>query len=321
MQSEKQELYVQALQGDKILGHAVTTMLIQQNNNENLGARLDTGSLTKVISSTVSNNFLAQQADQILLPSWNALSLENLSEWEIGTLVEVAISAVYRIDPAAVENLATFLLDIHTRTAESNTKSRLLELGGTVSAERTGGTDHNPIFTATATLDAKITTAEGPNKKRAEMLAAAQLLLNDEYYESFAVTPWELPEKEQRFSYQTWKPFAIPQTEVELKGKETVEEWWIRGAFAQPKKSIHRAMIAPGIFPDVIEAVNCWVWRFNEQGEAAAFAMIVGPNGQCHTVPGVRAVSANQARKIVGLEANRIIAKLVGLDISDDAVE
>ena len=283
---------------------------MKRPNTENL----DTGSITKVISSTVSNNFLAQQVDQILLPSWETSYLDNLSEWEIGTLVEFTISAVHKIDPTAVDDLAMFLLDIHTGTAETNTKSRLLELGGKLSSKRTGGMDHSPIFTAKAYLDSETATARGPNKKRAEMQAAAQLLdlLGIEYDDS--ITPWRLPDEEVRPSYQTWEPYTTSVTEVNLKGKETVEEWWTRGAFRR-QKSIHRALLAPRVFPDVIEAVDCWAWRFEEENGAAAFAAIVSANGECHTVPAVKAVSANQVRGIVGVEVNQIIAKLVGLKI------
>ena len=306
----KQELYVQALQGDKILGCAVTMTLVNQGGT----TPLDTGSLTQVISSTVSNSFLAQQADQILSLGWkSALDLDNLSEWEIGTLVEAAVYAVHKVDPSAVDHLATFLLDSHAQTTERNTKSRLLELGGTVVAERTGGSDHNPVFTATATLESETATAEGPSKKRAEMLAAAQLLDLSDIESS---TVWRFPDNDASFTYRKWEPTFFGTNEVNLRGNETVEEWWMRGAFLR-KDALYRAMMAPKIFPGAIEAFDAWVWRY-EHEVAAAFAMIVATNGSYHTIPAKTATSANKARQLVGLEANRIIAELAGLKIPDD---
>ena len=99
--SRQEDIYVKALLGDKISGLAVTTKLIEMAN-----APLDTGSLTKVIAATVSNNFLAKHAHKVLLPSWKKLNLESLSEWEVGSLVEMAVCAVHKLDPGAVDMLA-----------------------------------------------------------------------------------------------------------------------------------------------------------------------------------------------------------------------
>ena len=304
--SRQEDIYVKALLGDKILGLAVTTKLIEKAN-----APLDTGSLTKVIAATVSNNFLAKHAHKVLLPSWKKLNLESLSEWEVGSLVEMAVCAVHKLDPGAVDMLAMYLLEAHSRatTMEMDTKSRLLQLGGTVRSERTGGKDHNPRFTATARLGGEMSTALGPSKKRSEMIAAAQVLVavGDQ---GGSVILWN-PLDANRFTFNKWEQFELVDTKISLKDGETPVEWWIRGA-DKPKTSFERAMMAPFVFPNEIGAVDSWVWR---QGEthAAVFIVIVSKTGKCHTIPATTATTATKARKLVGIEANRAIANMVGV--------
>lgn len=320
---DKQEIYVQALQGDKILGCAVTTTLIQKAHRR----PVDTGGLTQVISGAVSNSFLAQHADSILLPCWKRLDLDTLSEWEIATLVEAAVWAVHQVDPSAVHSLATFLLDAHANSAEDSlsgkAKSRLLELGGSVTAKRTAGGDHNPVFTATATWKAHTAKSQGPSKKRAETLAAARLLAAA-HVDVQEETVWEIwsPMEETSFTYNKWEPLVLAHTQIKLKNGETPTEWWIRGA-QLPRDALRRAVMAPKIFPDMIAAVDSWVRRRRRRqvdsdesdDEAAVFAVIVTTNGQHYSIPVATGASANQARRIVGLAATRIIAQLVDLTL------
>ena len=325
--SAKQEFYVQALQGDKILGHLVTQTLVQSNQ-----VPLDTGNITVLLSQIVSNRFLAYHATTILGSAWPNLDfLQGLSSWKVGTCVESAVFCVYQRDPIAVQDLVSFLIQAHAAeraVSERNTKSRLLELGGTISpAIRTGGSDHAPIFTATAELEKVKTTAQGSNKKRAEMMAAAQLLyqiLGEEDAEEAALSktlfyPGNDDDSESGFDYGTWELCGSMDDTIALQGNESPVEWWIRGATV-PRDAFARAMRAPVIFPESLQAVDSWVRRMSTDDEATVFAMIVTHTaGECLYVPAKTAPTANRARKLLGVEANRMIAQLVNITLSPES--
>jgi len=187
---------VQALLGDKILGSAAATALVellkekqkQQQHDTDVDSTaattsLDTGSLTKRISHAVSNAFLAQHVDQIL-PNFTAI-IDRSSEWELGTAVEAAVCAVHNNSnnndgTAAVADLARFLVERAAATTTldgTNAKGALLERGGHFpTSRRVGGGDHNPVFEAVACLQHEAASATGSTKKRAEMLAAERVL-------------------------------------------------------------------------------------------------------------------------------------------------
>ena len=337
----KQEIYVQALQGDKILGHLVTTALIQNNQVAH-----DTGSLTMAISRTVSNQVLAHHAPQILTSRWN---LQGLSTREMGTCVEAAVAAVYNLEQSCnqhqqgpVHDLVDFLVQARaaeTAESERNPKSRLLELGGTIEpARRTAGTDHNPVFTTVAQLEQAQAVAQGSTKKQAEMLAAAQLLYqisddDTDNYDAESLSTRSLwyssnnnnaDDNEIEFKYNQWKPFQLPEHSITLKGTESPVEWWMRGATI-PKDAMARAIRAPLIFPQVLAAVDAWIWRSrstlpeheNSNSTCCAFGMIV-THKKCVHVPVQSAPTANQAKRLVGLQANRQIAQLVGISLNDE---
>jgi len=326
----KQEKYVQALLGDKILGSAAATALLEQGS-----VPVDTGSLTKRISGAVSNRFLAQHADKILPENiLKTMNSSSLSEWEVGTAVEAAVFAVNQVDPDAVLELANYLIHESAFMTDPNCKGRLLELGGTIQSRRIRGGDHNPVFRATATLDQQTATAEESSKKKAETRAAAKLLDQLGGKHSSALQPQgekntqeDVVLNELPVTYDQWEPFENVDA-VELQNGESAIEWWKRGA-AIPKDAFQRAMMAPVVFPDALQAVDSWVRRQPEQ-DTAVFMVIVGrgrskdvgddedEDDKCadyHTIPVHTAKSATKARIAVGLKANQIIAKLANVKL------
>jgi len=339
---EKQEKYVQALLGDKILGSAAATALLKQvssssgtnGDTSTTNTTTNTGHLTKRISAAVSNAFLAQHAPHIFPAQHYSLitsnnTNNNLSDWEIGTAVEAAVCAVHAVNPDAVAQLAEYLVTQQgTQRSDPNTKGRLLELGGTVTSQRTGGGDHNPVFEAVAQLDDATATAKGPNKRRAEMLAAARVLQ--------AATGEPLLEEEQLLvpsdsaiprTHDQWEVFENIQGIDDMLTDESVVDWWKRGATA-PAHAFHRAMMAPAVFPKHITAVDSWVRRTttNNNEVAAVFLVIVEQRDNnddqllyYHTIPVQTAESATRARQVVGRHANRAIADIVGLELVEDS--
>mmetsp|Transcript_21651 Transcript_21651/g.51143 ORF Transcript_21651/g.51143 Transcript_21651/m.51143 type:complete len:442 (+) Transcript_21651:334-1659(+) len=317
---QKGRLKVQAFVGDTLLNCAVVTRLeataVDTNN-------YDSGSLTKMKSDIVSNQFLAKHAAQILPPTWSIPDVDQKSDWDIGTVVEAAVSLVHQKDPRAVDELADFLLRQYEHDTDvKNFKGSLLELGGSVSSRRIGGLDNNPIFTATATLDDKTSTAKGSSKKRAEMTAAAQVMSdagNDTTTlegRPTTTVSWQPDE----LAYHEWKPIIIPTDDLslELEQDETPLDWWLSKA-TTPKKSFFRAYMSPAVFPETIQSFNAWMWRHESPvaTEAAVLGVVVTTTGTFHTIPAKMDCSGKKAQKLIGLEANRIIAELVGVKLPE----
>ena len=76
-------------------------------------------------------------------------------------------SAEWLVDKASVAAEAT---------SGPNATGRVLELGGSVSAERTGGPDHSPTFTAIAELGGTRLSVTGRSKTEAKQKASVKLL-------------------------------------------------------------------------------------------------------------------------------------------------
>lgn len=357
--NHRQQVYVQALLGDKILGWAVTAALVEQQRQQTkLGQAAaaanvvaDTGELTQQLSAVVSNQTLAQHASVLL----NIDNTSDASEWELATRVEAAVSAVHDINPAAVHELAAYLVAavIHTRATTNvavwhNSKGILLEAGGALKCRRTGGSDHQPIFTATARLGMETATAQGPNKKRAEMIAASRLVMvvqqededgddiemeeDDEEMDKTMISVeyhhnHNSNDELRNDTLDEWVPFA-PQSSptaaqmmmIRLQEGETLVEWWKRGAQV-PRKAFHRALMAPLVFDTEIVAVDSWTKRQYNNSDATAVLMVIQQQEQpgdknntassFHTLPIQTAASATKARAAAGLALNRLIADLV----------
>ena len=253
--------------------------------------------------------------------------------------MEAAVFAVQQVDPDAVLELANYLIHESAFMTDPNCKGRLLELGGTIQSRRIRGGDHNPVFTATATLHQQTATAEESSKKKAETRAAAKLLDQLGGKHSSALQPQEEKNSQEDVvlnelpvTYDQWEPFENVDA-VELQNGESAIEWWKRGA-AAPKDAFQRAMMAPVVFPDAVQAVDSWVRRQPEQ-DTAVFMVIVGcgrsndmgdddadeddKREYYHTIPVHTATSATKARKAVGLKANQIIAKLANVKLPPEA--
>ena len=172
-----------AWHGDKILGAAVAAELRTQGVTGH-------ANLTKRFAFAVSNDNMAAHLDELLTPSLLALvppaSERAAQVHDCGTMVEACIDQVHAAgDMAAVTEVAVFLL-AHplrldstgvARPMKTNTKGRLLELGGAFSGfQMSGRADHAPLYHAEASLRDLRASAQGLSRKRAEQEAAAALL-------------------------------------------------------------------------------------------------------------------------------------------------
>lgn len=131
-------------------------------------------SATILTNIALSNSFMKDNIDKILPELYD--SMKHLSDHSIGTVVEAAVGELFEVNEPAVEDLTRFLIQKAEDTPNQNTKGLLLNLGGKVYTDRIGGADHSPEFQAIAEFDGITTTGEGKSKKKAEQIAAEQLL-------------------------------------------------------------------------------------------------------------------------------------------------
>ena len=175
--------------GDKLLGAAVA--IAQQHSGAMPSS--DVGSLTKVHALAVSNASLHAHLEYILPAHAHAFQPASLGRAAhgAGTMVEAAVAVVHEeYGAAAVAELAEWLVGRAVarhlaseaeQTARPpaelpNAKGRVLELGGSVTAERTGGLDHAPTFTAVAELGGTRLSVTGRSKADAQQSASVRLL-------------------------------------------------------------------------------------------------------------------------------------------------
>jgi dsRNA-specific ribonuclease len=338
---DENERTVQAFLGDKLLGSAAASILVKNSDAGTAGSSAattnDTGELTKLISGAVSNSLMAANVHHIL-PQLGIHKEEGMdvqqssySDWELGTMVEAAVATVHSHDPKAVVDLAEFLMKQAKKMTDPNCKGRILELGGTLTSTRIGGSDHAPVWTATASLSAHDNSSHeaqaiGSSKKSAEMRAAANVL--NVLPEHSSLIPYEqrdLMTIPTPATYNQWKSMKIDSFKRDA--NESWASWWRRGAF-DPKRAFHRAMAAPLVYSDTIVAVDSWTRRIKGNGdddsEAAAVLMVIVSKEQRDVRSGTKttvvhheclpvhtASSANQARRKLGVEANEWITKLV----------
>lgn len=189
-----------AWKGDKLLGASAATLLDQSDESKHLPYSSSAGGATRLTNLALSNSFFAAHVETVL-PKYKK-EARNLSDKDIGTMLEAAVARVHAIDEKAVSDLVSFLVheaktSLRVQEAGNNkdmnyehlikplknldyqsAKKTLLEMGGTVrDAIRIGGSDHKPIFQATATFDnPKTAVATAGSKKKAERLAASKLL-------------------------------------------------------------------------------------------------------------------------------------------------
>jgi hypothetical protein len=171
-----QDVSLAAYHGDKILSAAVANA---QRHLQRPDDVVGVGELTTEHNLATSNDFLLSQLADILPEHGLSNKLVETPHLAV-TMVEAAVFTVHEEDGSdAVDDLARHLVRGASAVSvdEPNPKGALLELGGSVSSERTGGTDHEPVFRATAELAEQrmIVTVRG-SKADAEFKAATSLL-------------------------------------------------------------------------------------------------------------------------------------------------
>jgi len=309
----KSERRLRALLGDKILGMETTKAILENQNNKDM--IIKAGSVSKIVSTSLSNAFMARHVDQIL----PHLNIAMMSDWEIGTEVEATVAEVYKRNDGvdSVAELVRFLTNktLEMSEAEANPKSRLLNLGGSVlaSSERDGkSSDHDPTYTAVASYKDIRIKAKGSSRKRAELTAALQVLKQIDVEDVPQLE--ELKPLAAPATLHQWEPFEVVDAHYLKTGQDAVQ-WWIKGA-SDAKSSFERAIMAPSVFHN-IEAVDSWIRR-SSQDHATVIMVIVFDDASVLIVPAQSAQSGTKARALLGLEANRMIASVVGLDIDGD---
>ena len=333
---------IAAFYGDKILGIAVA--LEQQR----VHPEADVGYASKVFSEATSNRLFVENLGTIL-PDHSA-GLEGIGSaqaHDAGTMIEAAVAKVHaEADHAAIDDLAKWLLSkALTTAASSNSKGALLEQGGSVESEQLPGfPDHSPRFRAVAQLGDVRAEAEAPNKKESERLAASMIFGEDtpvlqtkERVQFTIKLPDSSPpdnshaiDHAAREGMPLWTKWFIAGHDcaANLKGDESLAEWWQRGAMSK-NRAFHRACMAATVFPERIDAVDVWLKWEEEQESAHAVTVITWAKSNkpktnkdddgtasritCVTVTGS---TKNMAKCLVGEATNRLIAERVGVSFS-----
>jgi len=312
--SQQQLLY--AWRGDKLLGAAAARAVLQTTSIR------DAGDATKLVSKAVSNRFFASHVQTLLpkdiYPFYPDVG-PRYSNRQLGTMVEAAVAHVHETfdetnatdtdsvsGQEAIFELGEWLVAEASASASptdtttspvapvvlmddmSNPKGRLLELGGTVTSKRIGGTGHAPIHRATATWkDWKSVQENLGSKKSVEQNAAWRLLVqalqdNPELKSEIMVAPatskmfiGDIRSYQEDQNTQTtdetpssrqWTPSGLDDNSAALYlgNGESLPEWWSRAA-TDPKYAYRRALMAPHIFPDHIVDVQCWSQRLRRR--------------------------------------------------------
>jgi hypothetical protein len=158
-----------AWRGDKFLGAAAAKVLHYSN------CMHTNGTASKLTAIALSNSFMARHHGT-LLPGLSR-DIGNLSEHGVSTILEAAVAEVFEANQPAVEDLARWLLQKAEIPPDPHAKGNLLQHGGTVTVHKCReGSDHSPIYTATAKLNGKSAKGKGSTKKKAEQLASETVL-------------------------------------------------------------------------------------------------------------------------------------------------
>ena len=329
--AETDEANVDAFYGDKVLGAAVARALRHVEPNE-------IGYMSIVSSEAVSNRNLAQKLEQILPTQSDGIAkISSRALHDAGTMVEAAVAAVDGMDDGdrAIRNLAEWLVSEAISTvATGNSKGRLLEMGGKFEVERLDDfPDHAPVHRVVATLNGQSAEAVIKGGKKDAEMAAAAMLLGREPPTGRVGTGAVAGELEQSAKKKE-NAFAALQREngwrvisyggvglgSELMANETLTDWWSRGALM--KSSLRHARLAPAIFPEHVSAVDAWLRMDGNYTDgmiavtwaASGDASSHGARVQCFTA---RESSTQLARRALGGAANRLIAEVVGVSLSE----
>ena len=325
--AETDKANVDAFYGDKVLGAAVARALRHVEPNE-------VGYMSIVSSEAVSNRNLAQKLEQILPTQSDGIAKISSRELhDAGTMVEAAVAAVDGMDDGdrAIRNLAEWLVSEAISTvATGNSKGHLLEMGGKFEVERLDDfPDHAPVHRAVATLNGQSAEAVVKGGKQDAEMAAAAMLLGREPPTGRVGTgavghELEQPadafaalQRESGWRVISYRGFGLGS---ELMANETLTDWWSRGALM--KSSLRQACMAPAIFPEHVSAVDAWLRMDGNCTDgmiavtwaASGDASSHGARVQCFTA---RETSTQLARRALGGAANRLIAEVVGVSLSE----
>lgn len=322
-----------AWKGDKLLGAATVQVVMELEAIEDEGAIAPTSSAglgfdfsegyaSSLAATALSNAFMASRVPEIL-PMYADYS-KALGDHQIGTMLEAAVAKVNETDKDAVLDLALWLIRQAHKQPRANAKGSLLEAGGSVNCARVGGPDHSAIFEATATLGESSISVRGSQKRKAEQLAAEELLSKIGRQPSTTMKNVVVVEQQKHagsWDHTKMNPFESISS-VTLHDGESLEEWWLRGAM-KLKDSFRRASLAPAVFPHLIKAVDTWILPRegqNNDSKYAAFMLVISQR-----VPGapllyeltqvVQGSSKTEARRKVGILANELIARQVGVSL------
>lgn len=289
--------------GDKILGMYVTKVLMDIQKEASTAQ-----SLTRQISITVSNAFLADQA-KYLLPQFHEQSnaFKSMNDWKIATILEAAVAEVYEQSSDAVRDLASYL--VHTSSPDSENicpKVQVLRIGGVVWSREVLGADNVRKFVSHAFLNDAYISGHGDSKEQAESTACLRLL-----HILDADAPGRCQFSLIPESYDEWQP--IDRLTILKPKDETLQEWWFRGAF-KPNSAFHRAMATPLVF-DGILAVDSWTKRQKDGKDICSVLMVITTTKHSVAIPIETADSATKARKYVGLRANQYISEKIQLQV------
>ena len=180
--NQKMEAYL----GDKLLGVAFAKWILRQKKDSPANSDChdvqeflhDQGSATRLGGLILSNKFMADRFS-IILPDpifkdWASNSGRNSSS-VLGSIVEAAVAVVD--DSEAVDDLIEWLISQGREVEMINAKGKLLEMGGTITVKRRGGSDCAPVFVAKAKLAGASAAALGASKRVAEQSAASKCLV------------------------------------------------------------------------------------------------------------------------------------------------
>ena len=321
-----------AWHGDRVLGAAIAA---------EMRARGVEGKqrLADASAAAVSNRNLASKLDDLLPAALLELVPHDqrmIQEHACGSLVEACVHEVHQSgDHDAVAEMAAFLLEDVTETSTDNEaaqlttkfvndpKGKLLNLGGSVTSERTAGPCERPIFSACATYSDLTAQGAGNTKKAAEQQAAAEVLrisgvniatqpnhrkhldVADKQGEQEATYGSPETSLDQLRGPLRWEPIGGDRDLVaNLKNGESEVEWFRR------KCTLHRCLCAPCIFPEV-QSVRAWRCAF-EEGTACLMRVASVADGSPHLFLSPRLAPSNtKAEQLASSLAQKHILALV----------
>ncbi len=172
--------------GDSLLDAAIAEMLYDNFDD------VDEGTLSRYKSRLVSREMLARAIEQFDILAYCRIGEkmdDPMPDSVKANIAESLLAAVYKdagweaLQKAVRALLGPFVEQAESLTATFDAKGKLQEYAlqtfkvlPKYKSQRTGGTDHSPVFSCTVTLGEQEATAEGSSRRRSESAAAAAYL-------------------------------------------------------------------------------------------------------------------------------------------------